>query len=91
MDNEKQFAIKLADNEKKTRDRALAKIRRYIEARVSTNEGKKCSRLDLALEIGLLKVLCALKRAFCRGGLHQALEGHALLYVDVRQGFDPSR
>lgn len=38
MDNEKQFAIKLADNEKKTRDRALAKIRRYIEARASTDE-----------------------------------------------------
>lgn len=41
MDNEKQFAIKLADNEKKTRDRAMAKIRRYIEARVSTDDGKE--------------------------------------------------
>ena len=41
MDNEKEFAIRLADNEKKTRDRALAKIRRYIEARVGTDDGKQ--------------------------------------------------
>jgi hypothetical protein len=36
MDNEKQFAIKLADNEKKVRDKSLSMLRTYISGRSKT-------------------------------------------------------
>jgi hypothetical protein len=45
MDNEKLFAIKLADNEKKVRDKALTSIRKYIEARAKTEQGNAISIL----------------------------------------------
>ena len=38
LDNEKLFAIQLADNEKKVRDKSLAKIRNYISSRSKTND-----------------------------------------------------
>lgn len=38
MDNEKQFAIKLADNEKKTRDKSLLMLRGYISGRSKTED-----------------------------------------------------
>jgi hypothetical protein len=41
MDNEKQFAIKLADNEKKVRDKSLSMLRNYITARSKTEQGFK--------------------------------------------------
>jgi ribosomal RNA-processing protein 1 len=37
IDNEKLFAIDLADNEKKTRDLALRKIKNYIRTKSLTN------------------------------------------------------
>ena len=40
IDNEKLFAIKLADNDKKVRDKALSKITNYIKARSTTESGK---------------------------------------------------
>jgi hypothetical protein len=40
MDNEKLFAIKLADEDKKIRDKCLVKIKNYIKARLSTENGK---------------------------------------------------
>ena len=36
MDNETLFAINLADNEKKTRDLALKKIRNYIQTKTNS-------------------------------------------------------
>ena len=39
MDNEKLFAIKLADNDKKTRDKSLAQLKSYLTARSKTEEG----------------------------------------------------
>jgi hypothetical protein len=41
IDNERLFAIKLADNDKKVRDECLSKITRYIKSRSSTPDGKK--------------------------------------------------
>jgi len=41
IDNERLFAIKLADNDKKIRDECLSKITRYIKSRSSTPDGKK--------------------------------------------------
>ena len=41
IDNEKLFAIKLADNDKKVRDKALSKITNYIKARSTTETGKQ--------------------------------------------------
>lgn len=38
MDTEKSIAIKLADNEKKVRTRALAQLRNYIQAKSAKNE-----------------------------------------------------
>ena len=38
LDNEKLFAIQLADNEKKVRDKSLAKIKNYINSRSLTND-----------------------------------------------------
>lgn len=40
MDNEKQFAIKLADNDKTERDRAIRKLRNYIQNREKAEQGK---------------------------------------------------
>ncbi len=39
IDNERLFAIKLADNDKKIRDECLSKITRYIKSRSSTSNG----------------------------------------------------
>ncbi len=39
MDNEKLFAIKLADDDKKVRDKALSKIKAYIQSRSITENG----------------------------------------------------
>lgn len=41
IDNEKLFAIKLADNEKKVRDKCLAKITNYIRGRSAVKDGKQ--------------------------------------------------
>lgn len=43
MTPEIYFARKLASNEKKIRDRSLKKLRRWIEARSSVPDGKKCA------------------------------------------------
>lgn len=40
IDNEKLFAIKLADNDKKIRDKCVKKITAYISARSSTKDGR---------------------------------------------------
>ncbi len=40
IDNEKLFAIKLADNDKKIRDKCIKKITSYITARTTTNDGE---------------------------------------------------
>ncbi len=40
MDNEKLFAIKLADEDKKIRDKCLVKIKNYIKSRLATDNGK---------------------------------------------------
>lgn len=40
MDNEKLFAIKLADEDRKVRDKCLAKIKNYITSRTATENGK---------------------------------------------------
>lgn len=37
FDNEKLFAIKLADNEKKVRDKSVTQLRNYINSRSITN------------------------------------------------------
>ena len=37
LDNEKLFAIKLADNEKKVRDKAIQQLRSYISSRSNSN------------------------------------------------------
>ena len=39
MDNEKLFAIQLADNDKKVRDKCLSKVRNYIHSRSNTPDG----------------------------------------------------
>ena len=39
MDNEKLFAIKLADEDKKIRDKCLAKIKNYLISRSATENG----------------------------------------------------
>jgi hypothetical protein len=41
MDNEKLFAIKLADEDKKIRDKCLAKIKNYLKSRSATENGIK--------------------------------------------------
>lgn len=38
MDKEKSLAIKLADNEKKVRTRALAQLRNYIQSKSAKSE-----------------------------------------------------
>lgn len=40
MDNEKLFAIKLADEDRKIREKCLVKIKNYITARSGTENGK---------------------------------------------------
>jgi hypothetical protein len=37
FDNEKIFAIKLADNEKKVRDKSIQQLRNYMSSRAKTN------------------------------------------------------
>jgi hypothetical protein len=37
FDNEKLFAIKLADNEKKVRDKSISQLRNYINSRCVSN------------------------------------------------------
>ena len=41
IDNEKLFAIKLADNEKQVRDKCLKKITNYIRGRSTNNDGNE--------------------------------------------------
>ena len=40
VDNEKLFAIQLADNDKKIRDKCLSKVRNYIQSRSITKDGR---------------------------------------------------
>lgn len=40
IDNEKLFAIRLADNDKNIRDKCIKKITGYISARSSTKDGR---------------------------------------------------
>lgn len=39
MDNEKLFAIKLADEDRKVREKCLVKIKNYITSRFVTDNG----------------------------------------------------
>jgi ribosomal RNA-processing protein 1 len=39
MDNEKLFAIKLADNDKKVRDKTISKIRSYVRTKSGEESG----------------------------------------------------
>jgi hypothetical protein len=41
VDNEKLFAIQLADNDKRVRDKCLSKVRNYIQSRANTNDGNE--------------------------------------------------
>jgi hypothetical protein len=41
VDNEKLFAIQLADNDKKVRDKCLTKVRNYIQSRANTHDGRR--------------------------------------------------
>lgn len=47
MDNEKLFAIKLAANEKETREKAFKKIRNYIKAKSMSETGDKFKEEDM--------------------------------------------
>jgi hypothetical protein len=46
MDNEKLFAIKLADEDKKIRDKCLAKIKNYLKSRSATENGIKIIKFE---------------------------------------------
>jgi len=39
MDNEKSFAIKLADNDKSIRDKSLRNLRNYMKNKAQNSEG----------------------------------------------------
>lgn len=41
MDNEKLFAVKLADNDKKVREKSINQLRSYIRSRSITEKGLK--------------------------------------------------
>ena len=47
VDNEKLFAIKLAANEKKDRERAFKKIRTYLKAKSMNENGPKFTETDM--------------------------------------------
>ena len=46
VDNEKLFAIQLADNDKRVRDKCLSKVRNYIQSRANTNDGNEVNLKD---------------------------------------------
>ena len=47
VDNEKLFAIRLADNDKKVRDKCMLKITSYIKSRSSTEDGKFYFKIEM--------------------------------------------
>ena len=86
------FARKLASNEKKTRDKFLKKLKKWISARSHTPDG---TWTDIKiLKNGLKNVYLSFLNLLCSvqwWRIPQIVEGFILLHVDVGQTADSRR